>query len=88
MLRSAFFFFSDEKRPKLKQEDPNATVGEIAKKLGAAWGLMTPEQKQPYNDQAKAQREEYEIAMAEYRKKGAQAEADEEDEEEEYTDED
>ena len=72
-------------------ESPGATVGEIAKKLGLEWGAMSEEQKAPYNQQAKDQREVYERAMAEYKKNKmsskAEAEMDDEDDEE-YSDED
>ena len=63
-------FFSQEKRPKIMKENPGASVGDIAKKLGGLWSMMTPDQKAPYEDQAKADRERYEKEMKEYRKSG------------------
>ena len=66
--RSGFFFFCGEKRPKLKEQNPQATVGEIAKQLGAAWKIMTPEQKAPYEQQSKDDRKRYEREMELYRK--------------------
>lgn len=68
ICRSGFFFFCGEKRPKLKEQNPQATVGEIAKQLGAAWKIMTPEQKKPYEDQSKNDRKRYEREMEQYRK--------------------
>ena len=68
VCRSGFFFFCGEKRPKLKEQNPQATVGEIAKQLGAAWKIMTPEQKKPYEDQSKNDRKRYEREMEQYRK--------------------
>lgn len=65
---SGFFFFCGEKRPKLKEQNPQATVGEIAKQLGAAWKIMTPEQKAPYEQQSKDDRKRYEREMEQYRK--------------------
>ena len=90
--RSAFFLFGSEKRPKLKQQNPGATVGEIAKQLGAAWKVMSVEQKAPYEKEAKVAREKYDIEMARYRSgkfkpaKAAVAAAAED--EEDYSDED
>lgn len=88
--RSAFFWFAGDKRPKLKEQNPGATVGEIAKQLGAAWKIMTAEQKAPYEKSAKLDRSRYDAQMSEYRKgtftKPGLAEADDEDEE--YSDED
>ena len=68
ICRSGFFFFCGEKRPKLKEQNPQATVGEIAKQLGAAWKIMTPEQKAPYEKQSKDDRKRYERDMEKYRK--------------------
>lgn len=65
---SGFFFFCGEKRPKLKEQNPQATVGEIAKQLGAAWKIMTDEQKAPYEKQSKDDRVRYEKEMEKYRK--------------------
>lgn len=95
-IRSAFFCFADAKRPKVMADNPGLTVGEIAKKLGAAWNVMTDAQKEPYQEQAKAESEKYKDEMAQYMKRGGGAAAavaepeddDEEEEEEEYSDED
>jgi hypothetical protein len=91
--RSAFFLFGGDKRPKLKQQNPGATVGEIAKQLGAAWKVMTDVQKKPYEEKAAELREKYTMEMAAYRRgevvgsaKAAQDEDDEDDED--YSDDD
>lgn len=77
-------FFCQEKRPKLKEQNPSATVGELAKQLGAAWKIMTEAQKKPYEQSAQKDRERYEASMAEYKeKKSSAVEYDDEDEEEE-----
>ena len=79
-------FFSQDKRPKLREQTPSATVGDMAKQLGAAWKIMTPEQKAPYEAQAKKDRERYEVEMVQYRK--GEYNREEEEEEEEDDDED
>lgn len=61
--RSAFMYFSMEKRPKLREENANATVGDLAKMLGAAWRIMTDEQKAPYEEMTRKDRERYEEEM-------------------------
>ena len=76
-------FFCQEKRPKLKEQNPSATVGELAKQLGAAWKIMTEEQKVPSEKLAKQDRSRYEKAMAQYREKKTAAVVEEEEEEEE-----
>lgn len=87
--RSAFFWFSGEKRPKLKEQNPQATIGEIAKQLGAAWKIMTAEQKAPYEQQSKDDRKRYERQMEQYRKgQYTVAASPDEDEDDEDDDED
>lgn len=66
--RSGFMFFSSAKRPKLREQNPSASIGDIAKQLGAAWKIMTPEQKAPYEEAAKKDRKRYEQEMELFRK--------------------
>ena len=80
-------FFSQHKRPKLREQTPGAGVGELAKQLGAAWKIMTTEQKDPYEQEAKQDRARYEREMASYRK-GEWHREEEEEEEEDEDDED
>lgn len=61
--RSAFMYFSMEKRPKLREENANATVGELAKMLGAAWRIMSDDQKAPYEEMTRKDRARYEEEM-------------------------
>lgn len=83
-IRSAFFFFAADKRPVLKEQNPGASVSELAKLLGAAWQGMTGDQKAPYEKQAKKDRERYEKEKEEYLTKANDKEEDsgEEDEDE------
>ena len=74
-------FFSRAKRPKLREQTPGASVGELAKQLGAAWKIMTPEQKVPYEKEAREDRVRYEREMEQYRKGEYNPEVDEEEEE-------
>jgi len=45
-------FFSAEKRPQLKNINPQATVGDKSKHLSEAWKCMTDEEKAPYVEMA------------------------------------
>ncbi len=84
-------FFSQVKRPKLRETNPGAGIGEIAKQLGAAWKIMTPEQKKPYEEMAKKDRKRYDEQMEAFRRgeyNRAEPEAGSEEEEEEEEDED
>lgn len=84
---SGFMFFSSAKRPKLREQNPSASIGEIAKQLGAAWKIMTADQKAPYEESAKKDRKRYEVEMEQYRK-GEFAHEEEEEEEEDDDEED
>ena len=64
--RSAFIIFCRDKRPLLKEQKPNASVGDIAKELGKAWRIMTEDQKEPYEKEAKEDRERYEEEKESY----------------------
>lgn len=82
---SAFIIFCRDKRPLLKEQKPNASVGDIAKELGKAWRIMTDDQKEPYDKQAKEDRVRYEGEKEAY---VAPDENDMEDDEEDEEDED
>lgn len=60
-------FFSLEKRPQLREQSGKASVGELSKQLSAMWSIMTPEQKLPYDETARRDKERYEREMAEFR---------------------
>jgi len=49
---SAYMFFSQDWRERIKNENPEAGFGEIGKLLGAKWKEMDDEDKKPYNEQA------------------------------------
>uniref|UniRef100_A0A5K3EW38 HMG box domain-containing protein n=1 Tax=Mesocestoides corti TaxID=53468 RepID=A0A5K3EW38_MESCO len=55
---SAFFFFCDEHRPKIRAEHPEWKVSEIAKELGRRWEECT--NKSPYELQAQNDKLRYE----------------------------
>lgn len=57
---SAFFVFCGEFRPKIKEENPGISIGDIAKKLGELWATQTPKDKAPYAAKAGKLKEKYE----------------------------
>ncbi|KAI8885347.1 HMG box protein, partial [Backusella circina FSU 941] len=61
---SAYMFFSQANREKIKQENPDATFGQLGKILGEKWKAMSEDDKKPYNDKAKADKERYEKEKA------------------------
>jgi len=42
---SAFFWFSKEQRPLIKEKNPNATFGDMGKLIGEAWRALTEDDK-------------------------------------------
>ena len=60
-------FFSIEKRPHLRLQNPKANVGALSKQLAAAWNIMTPTQKAPYEEMAKRDKDRYERELLDYR---------------------
>jgi len=49
---SAYMFFSQDWRERVKAENPDASFGEIGKLLGARWKELDDEEKKPYIEQA------------------------------------
>ncbi|KAF4586205.1 hypothetical protein EYR38_010479 [Pleurotus pulmonarius] len=49
---SAYMFFSQDWRERIKAENPDAGFGEVGKLLGAKWKEMDDEDKKPYVEQA------------------------------------
>jgi hypothetical protein len=65
---SAFLYFSQGRRKKLKDKNPNLKNTEVSRLLGELWRSASEEEKRPHVDQEKKEREKYKIAIAEWRK--------------------
>uniref|UniRef100_A0A672HTD2 High mobility group protein B2 n=1 Tax=Salarias fasciatus TaxID=181472 RepID=A0A672HTD2_SALFA len=61
---SAFFVFCSEFRPKVKEEYPGISIGDIAKKLGEKWSTLSAKDKGPYEAKAGKLKEKYEKVRA------------------------
>jgi len=66
---SAFFWFCNDERPKVKVVLPDASVGEVAKELGRRWNDCTEDQKSKYEALAAKDKARYEKEMGAYKKK-------------------
>jgi len=64
---SAYFIFSTQERLKVKNENPNFSICEVAKELGRRWAEMDPATKQRFQAQAEEGRQKYDVDMAAYR---------------------
>merc|ERR1712002_745749 len=91
---SAYFLFMNATRPKVKKENPDYGIGDIAKVLGQLWGEITPADKAKFEKEAAVAKKKWEAEKAAYEKKGgakaaaaaAASDDDEEDEEGEESD--
>jgi len=55
--RTAYFIFTDDRRPEVQKQHPGEGVAVVAKALGQLWGSLTPELKQVYQEKAASERE-------------------------------
>jgi len=94
---SAYMFFSQDWRERVKTENPDASFGELGKILGAKWKEITEAEKKPYNDMAVKDKGRYDKEKKDYdadaappppKKSKKAAPKSEEDEEEEEDDDD
>ena len=74
--KSSFMYFSNEMRAKIKEENPDATFGEMGKLTGQRFKALTPEEKSKYEALSAKDSERYKKEMAAYKEKGKKGEAD------------
>ena len=69
---TAFFFYNQERREKLKKEQPNLNIKEIIKTMSTEWKSLSDEKKKPYIQKAEADKKRYEAEKKAYdaKKKG------------------
>lgn len=65
---SSFMIFMEKYRKEWKEEHPDTkmNVAELGKNGGAAWKAMSPEEKLPFEEEAKARKAVQETALADY----------------------
>jgi len=64
---SAFFFFSQVKRPAVQQGHPEWRVGQVAQELGRQWKDLTETEKKKYEEMVTRDKARYEIEMRDYK---------------------
>lgn len=84
---SAFFWFCNDERQKVKGMNPEYGIGDVAKELGRLWALCAPETKQKYQAMSDKDKARYEREMHIYKSNPVPANHAEEDDEEESDDE-
>jgi len=66
---SGFFWFCQDERPRVKEINPDLTVGEVAKELGKRWNEVTQDIKQKYQALADKDKARYEKEIAAWKSK-------------------
>lgn len=64
---SAYFLFSQEIRPTIREESPSATFGEIAKLISARFKLLDTDERARFDKLAAGDKERYQKAMRVYK---------------------
>ena len=71
---SPFLFFSNEKRGIVQSENPDMKITEVSAKLGEMWRLMSDEEKKPYVERSRIDRDRYRSQQNEFKGKLPHAE--------------
>jgi len=64
---SAYFLYSQEERLKVKAENPDYSITEVAKELGRRWATLDPALKQSYEQRYQDSRKQYDTEMNVYK---------------------
>jgi hypothetical protein len=77
--KTSYMYFAGEMRATIKEENPDATFGEMGKLTGQKFKALTPEEKSKYEALGAKDSERYKKEMAAYKSKGKKEEADDSD---------
>jgi len=61
---SNFMYFVKMNREKIRQEEPTLTFKEIGQKLGVLWNAMTPDERAPYDELYRKDKERYQKELS------------------------
>lgn len=64
---SAFFFYSQDKRPEIQSSHPEWKVGQVAQELGKMWKTVSQEMKDSYETRAQQDKDRYAEEMRHYK---------------------
>ncbi|EED19418.1 nucleosome binding protein (Nhp6a), putative [Talaromyces stipitatus ATCC 10500] len=63
---SAYMFFANENRERVRDENPGIAFGALGRKLGELWKGLSDAERKPYEDKAAADKKRYEDQKASY----------------------
>ena len=64
---SAYFLYSVHIRPTIKEENPSASFGDIARLISERFKTLPAKEKKVWEEKAEADKERYQREMEEYR---------------------
>jgi len=64
---TAYMLFCQEKRPEIKEKNPNSSFGELGKLLGEAWKECNGEDKSRFEEAAAKDKIRYQKELADYK---------------------
>ncbi|KAJ5211631.1 Non-histone chromosomal protein 6 [Penicillium cinerascens] len=67
---SAYMFFANDNRDKVREENPGISFGQVGKKLGDKWKALTESERKPYDEKAATDKKRYEEEKAKYQAGG------------------
>ncbi|CAI7677147.1 Non-histone chromosomal protein 6 [Penicillium manginii] len=70
---SAYMFFANDNRDKVREENPGITFGQVGKMLGDKWKALTETERKPYDAKAATDKKRYEEEKAKYQAQLAEA---------------
>jgi len=65
---TSFFIFANEIRDEVREENPDASIGEVGKILGEEWHALDDDRKQAYQAQHEKAKKKYEQILNRYKK--------------------
>ncbi|KAJ5808313.1 Non-histone chromosomal protein 6 [Penicillium riverlandense] len=74
---SAYMFFANDNRDKVREENPGISFGQVGKSLGDRWKALTEAERKPYDAKAATDRKRYEEEKKAYANKAAEEEEEE-----------
>ncbi|RDH20099.1 high mobility group box [Aspergillus niger ATCC 13496] len=63
---SAYMFFANDNREKVREENPGISFGQVGKMLGERWKALSDTDRRPYEEKAAADKKRYEDEKASY----------------------
>ncbi|KAL4785689.1 high mobility group box domain-containing protein [Aspergillus varians] len=71
---SAYMFFANDNREKVREDNPGITFGQVGKMLGEKWKALSEKDRKPYEEKAATDKKRYEEEKAAYQAAGDEEE--------------